>query len=279
MPAESLWHQALERSHQARALGQLVPLDTETLPLGLEPFLVRRLLSRAPKHLGAAGPKPNPFLPWEPALEVCRLPTGHVLLLNKYPVQPAHLLVITPDWQPQSGWLRQADCQAVVDVSADTTGLWFFNSCGAAGASQPHRHLQLLPRHAGQLRCPLEPHVMRGLAMGADERAFPWAHALSPRRDPGSARELLDLVVEHAGRLGLGHPATHVRPQHPYNLLFTDHWLLTVRRSREHWLGFSINGLGFAGYLLATEGSDLERLQQDGAWQLLKAVAAPCLHG
>ncbi|MFM1811159.1 MAG: hypothetical protein RLZZ336_97 [Cyanobacteriota bacterium] len=279
MPAESLWHQALERSLAARAQGQLVPLETESLPLGLEPFLVRRLLSRAPKHLGAAGPKPNPFLPWESALEVTRLPTGHVLLLNKYPVQPAHLLVITPDWQPQAGWLRQADCQAVVDVSADTSGLWFFNSCGAAGASQPHRHLQLLPRHAGQLRCPLEPHLLAGLAMPEGQRAFPWAHALSPRRDPSSARELFDLVLDHAARLGLGDPGTHARPQHPYNLVFTDDWLLTVRRSREHWLGFSINGLGFAGYLLATEGSDLERLQQDGPWQLLKAVAAPCLHG
>lgn len=275
MPAESLWQQALERSLQARSLGQLVPLETETLPLGLEPFTVRRLLSRPPKHLAAAGPKPNPFLPWEPGLEVSRMPTGHVLLLNKYPVQPAHLLVITPDWQPQAGWLRLADCQAVVDVSADTSGLWFFNSCGAAGASQPHRHLQLLPRSAGQLRCPLEPHVLAGLALPAGERAFPWAHALSPRRDPGSAAELLDLIRDHAGRLGLGHPDTEARPLHPYNLVFSDDWLLTVRRSREHWQGFSINGLGFAGYLLATEGSDLERLRQDGPWELLKAVAAP----
>lgn len=275
MLAESLWHQALERSLQARAQGQLVPLETETLPLGLEPFLVRRLLSRAPKHLGAAGPKPNPFLPWEPALEVSRLPTGHVLLLNKYPVQPGHLLVITPDWQPQAGWLTQADCQAVVDVSADTSGLWFFNSCGAAGASQPHRHLQLLPRHAGEPRCPLEPQVLAGLAMKADAPAFPWAHALSPRRDPSSAQELHGLVLEHAARLGLGQPDDHAQPQHPYNLVFSDDWLLTVRRSREHCFGFSINGLGFAGYLLATDGSDLERLRRDGPWQLLQAVAAP----
>jgi ATP adenylyltransferase len=269
----------LERSLQARSQGQLVPLDTETLQLGLEPFMVRRLLSRAPKHLGASGPKPNPFLPWEPALEVTRLPTGHVLLLNKYPVQAAHLLVITPDWQPQAGWLTLADCQAVVDVSADTAGLWFFNSCAAAGASQPHRHLQLLPRHAGECRCPLEPHVLAGLGTTTGDRAFPWAHALSQRRDPTSATELQGLVLEHAARLGLGDPTAHARPLHPYNLLFSEDWLLTVRRSREHWLGFSINALGFAGYLLATEGSDLERLRQDGPWQLLKAVAAPCFHG
>jgi ATP adenylyltransferase len=275
VPAESLWQQALERSHLARSEGQLVPLETETLPLGLEPFVVRRLLSRAPKHLGASGPKPNPFLPWEAALEVCRLTTGHVLLLNKYPVQAAHLLVITPDWQPQAGWLSLADCQAVVEVSADTTGLWFFNSCAAAGASQPHRHLQLLPRHAGEPRCPLEAYVLAGLDGAAGERAFPWAHALSRRQNPSCAAELRALILEQAERLGLGLPNADARPRHPYNLLFCDDWLLTVRRSREHWLGFSINALGFAGYLLATQGSELERLRQDGPWQLLKAVAAP----
>ena len=275
MPAESLWQQALERSHQARTEGQLVPLETETLPLGLEPFVVRRLLSRAPKHLGAAGPRPNPFLPWEPALEVSRLSTGHVLLLNKYPVQAAHLLVITPDWQPQAGWLSLADCLAVVQVSADTTGLWFFNSCAAAGASQPHRHLQLLPRHAGEPRCPMENHVLAGLDSSTGAGVFPWAHALSRRQHPDSAGELHRLMLEHAARLGLGDPSIDARPRHPYNLLFGDDWLLTVRRSREHWMGFSINALGFAGYLLATDGSDLEGLGRDGPWQLLKAVAAP----
>lgn len=275
MPAEFLWQQALERSQQARSEGQLVPLETETLPLGLDPFVVRRLLSRAPKHLGAAGPRPNPFLPWEPALEVSRLPTGHVLLLNKYPVQAAHLLVITPDWQPQAGWLSLDDCQAVVQVSADTTGLWFFNSCAAAGASQPHRHLQLLPRHAGEPRCPLEAHVLAGLDRTTGPPAFPWAHALSRRRNPSCATELQALMLDHARQLGLGNPNADARPRHPYNLLFCDDWLLTVGRSREHWLGFSINALGFAGYLLATEGSDLERLRQHGPWQLLKAVASP----
>lgn len=274
MPAETLWQHALLRSQQACATGDLVPLETESLALGIDPFVVRRLLSRAPKHLNAAGPKPNPFQPWEPGLEVTRLQTGHVLLLNKFPVQPGHLLVITPQWAPQSGWLTLEDLQAVVEVSADTSGLWFFNSCPAAGASQPHRHLQLLPRHAGELCCPLEPQVRTALATRRTVEGFAWAHALSPRRDAASAAELLTLVLEQAARLGLGNPRDDVSPRHPYNLLFTNDWLMTVRRSREHWHGFSINGLGFAGYLLATDGSDLEHLRQQGPWQLLQDVAA-----
>lgn len=274
MPAETFWRRALERTALTTDQGQLIPLQTEPLEIGLDPFVVRRLLSRAPKHLSAAGPKPNPFSPWEQALEVARLHTRHVLLLNKYPVQPGHLLLITPNWQPQAGWLTLTDCQAVAEVSADTSGLWFFNSCAAAGASQPHRHLQLLPRATGQTRCPLEAAYLRVLDGSADAPVLPWAHALSRRHDHGDGAELLALVQDHCQRLGLGTTQDDPRPRHPYNLVFTDAWLLTVRRSQEHWHGFSVNGLGFAGYLLATEASELPHLQRAGPWALLRDVAA-----
>jgi ATP adenylyltransferase len=51
--------------------------------------------------------------------------------------------------------------------------------------------------------------------------------------------------------------------------------MLTVERVQEHWAGFSINALGFAGYLLITEGSDTGWLHGQGPWALLRAVAAP----
>jgi hypothetical protein len=142
----ALLQAGLQCSERARAEGALVPLATDVLSLpAAEPFLVRRLLSATPKHLRASGPRPNPFLPWDARLEVCRLGSSHVVLLNKYPVQPGHLLLITQHWQPQSGWLLASDWRAVAEMDRDTGGLWFFNSCAAAGASQPHRHLQLLP--------------------------------------------------------------------------------------------------------------------------------------
>lgn len=156
MAAEVFWQEALRRSDEALACGALVPLTTELLELPeFAPFVLRRLVSATPRHLKAGGPKPNPFLPWEEALEVARLGESHLLLLNKYPVQPGHLLLITQQWQPQAGWLDQRDWAAVSTVSADTGGLWFFNSCATAGASQPHRHLQLLPRSVGEVSCPL----------------------------------------------------------------------------------------------------------------------------
>ena len=69
-------------------------------------------------------------------------------------------------------------------------------------------------------------------------------------------------------------PTTTPNPGIPYNLLFDDSWLLTVRRTKENCAGFSLNALAFAGYLLATESSDIELLEREGPWSLLRAVAA-----
>lgn len=280
MRAEHTWQRALERSAEACRSGALVPLATEVVPAPeLEPFVLRRLLSRTPKHLRGGGPKPNPFLPWEPALEVDRLGASHVVLLNKYPVQPGHLLLITQDWQPQSGWLTSIDWQAVARLDADTGGLWFFNSCAAAGASQPHRHLQVLPRHAGDPSCPLAAlfaallNASPGVS-AADAAPWPWAYRLSRRLDPVGGSDLEGLYHAHAAELGLGQPQHDPQPLHPYNLLFDDQWLLTVRRRQEHCAGFSLNALAFAGYLLSTERSDLAWLTREGPWALLREVAS-----
>ena len=69
-------------SRDALAAGALVPLRTEQVAHpGWEPFLVRRLLDPTPKHLRQAGPRPNPFRPWDRRLEVQGL-DDHVVLLN-----------------------------------------------------------------------------------------------------------------------------------------------------------------------------------------------------
>ncbi|MCP9786507.1 DUF4922 domain-containing protein [Cyanobium sp. N5-Cardenillas] len=274
MRAERHWQRAREVSERARLGGALVPLETRLLDIpGAEPFVVRQLLSSTPRHLRQGGPRPNPFLPWDRPLEVDLLGPGHVLLLNKYPVQEAHLLVITRDWRPQGGWIESPDWQAVRQVSQDTGGLWFFNSGARSGASQPHRHLQLLPRRQGEASCPLAPLILAQLA--GTEPSWSWDYRLSRRTDPHGGSDLEELYLAHAGALGLGDPRRDSEPLHPYNLLFDDQWFLSVRRVREHGAGFSINALGFAGFLLSTEGSDRGWLATHGPWSLLAHVAAP----
>ena len=273
MVADHYWQAALQRSDEARASGALVPLTTDLLDLPeLAPFVLRRLVSATPRHLKAGGPKPNPFLPWDPALEVSRLGDRHLLLLNKYPVQPGHVLVITQQWHPQSGWLNRHDWEAVARVAADTRGLWFFNSSATAGASQPHRHLQLLPRSPAESSCPLA--ATYSALLRGEREPLPWRYALSPRDDAeGTGADLPEIYGRHARLLGLGQPGHDSCPRHAYNLLFDRDWFVTVLREREHGAGFSINGLGFAGYLLITQNSDLDWLRRHGPWQLLASVA------
>ncbi|MEX0587947.1 MAG: ATP adenylyltransferase, partial [Cyanobium sp.] len=147
-------------------------------------------------------------------------------------------------------------------------------------ASQPHRHLQLLPRHTETPSCPIAAHLRAQLGSfngsgDASPSRWPWAYRLSRRHDPIGGSDLEALYLAHAEQLGLGSPLNAPQPLHPYNLLFDDDWLLTVRRTREHCAGFSLNALAFGGYLLATEHSDLDWLIRKGPWQLLQAVASP----
>ncbi|MFZ4564835.1 MAG: DUF4922 domain-containing protein [Prochlorococcaceae cyanobacterium] len=261
-------------SRDALAAGALVPLRTEHVDHpGWAPFLVRRLLDPTPKHLRQAGPRPNPFRPWDQRLEVLGL-ADHVVLLNKFPVEPRHLLLITRGWAPQGGWLDHRDWEAVASLMAQVRGLWFFNSGPDAGASQPHRHLQLLPRDADQPLCPLE----QGFRLIADGGAGPWPWRLGlralPDADDGQRAAILaETYRQLCEAQGLGRPDDDPRPRQPHNLLFGREWMAVVPRVLEGSRGFSLNALGFAGYLLATEDSDLDWLRSQGPLPLLRAAA------
>ena len=153
---ELIWTKALEISRKAVDCGAVIPLDTIKYNSNdtLSDYELRFLKSSIPKYLIEYGPKINPFIPWDTRLEIQPILDKHTLILNKYPVQLGHMLLITNIWKPQNGWLNADDFEAINTVDNDTTGLWFFNSSKEAGASQPHRHFQLLPRRFNEIVCP-----------------------------------------------------------------------------------------------------------------------------
>ena len=285
MAAETYWNKALRRSEAARSSSALVPLSTEldhiADPSGIT-FELRHLTGLPPRHLRASGPKPNPFRPWNKELQVSLVRDRHVLILNKYPVQIGHMLLITRDWAPQAGWLTLEDWQSVVHVDNDTTGLWFFNSGPEAGASQPHRHLQLLPRHQHDQLCPREGWFDGGTMTAAGpstiDRDVQLQHhcfvqpfsGLLP--EPDALCHCYEQLCELAG---LGSPDRSEQPRLPYNLLLSRRWLALIRRRCEGVKGFSVNALGFAGYLLSTDASDRGWLGRVGPESLLRDVVPP----
>ncbi len=286
MGEKQFWSKALERSEQALNCGALTPLSTSTIELSVasaEQFELRQLNAALPKHHRPEGPKPNPFLPWDPQLEIERIQDHHVLILNKYPVQRGHMLLITQGWASQTDWLQPEDWRALVKVDRDSTGLWFFNSGPRAGASQPHRHLQLLPRHPGDCICPrlswfIERLHQPSASTGSEGLIDPLFNncAIADRphsSDPDEEANLLHGLYRSLSlRLGLGGQFSQQPPAIPYNLLLTRSWMALIKRSQEHVKGFSVNALGFAGYLLATDRSDLAWLQSHGGEELLRQV-------
>jgi ATP adenylyltransferase len=272
-----LLRKATEVTVAASASGALVPLDTTLTHLmgdGGSRFELRHLLSATPKHLRASGPKPNPFLPWDQRLEVDRIGDSHVVILNKYPVQTSHMLLITQDWQPQTGWLSMEDWRSLARIDATTTGLWFFNSGPDAGASQPHRHLQLLPRAAGERICARDDWFRRcaqNTTMSAQDPLLR-SSRVAAISSTLTGETLQELYLALADDLGLGHPTTDDCPRGAYNLLLSRQWMAIVRRRREGIRGFSVNALGFAGSLLSTEASDRQWIQRSGPEALLQAV-------
>ena len=81
---------------------------------------------------------------------------------------------------------------------------------------------------------------------------------------------LFELYLELSKKLGLGDPISDSKPRFPYNLLITNKWIAIIKRSNDHIHGFSINALGFAGYLLVTEKSDINYLKKYGPEKLLE---------
>ncbi|GCE65458.1 ATP adenylyltransferase [cyanobiont of Ornithocercus magnificus] len=272
-----LWAKALHRSRTARVQRALIPLTTTIRPLdsASRSFELRCLSGIPPRHLQAAGPKPNPFLPWNPQLAVAPIGNTHVLILNKFPVQTAHMLLITRHWAPQIGWLEISDFAALLEVDRDTQGLWFFNSGPGAGASQPHRHLQLLPRSCEEQICPraswFEDLLQGRENCGSLAKACAVAYR-SINQVCSQTETLYSQYIALACNLGLGDPLYDRQPLHPYNLLLTPTWVALIRRRREGVAGFSVNALGFAGYLLATDCSNLSWLLKRGPENLLQEV-------
>ena len=274
MSSEIYWKKALEQTRLSIDDESLCPLRTSIITSDIyqkNDFIIRKLDTSKFNKTKIYGPKQNPFCPWEKILEIDKIGDNHQLILNKYPVQKGHILLITNEWKPQNGWLDIKDWGAIQQVNKDTSGLWFFNSSPNAGASQPHRHFQLLRRSKDEISCPREKWF---LEMKKDINSYSKLKKniiVSKFNFLDNSKSLFELYLELAKKLGLGDHISDRKPRFPYNLLITNKWIAIIKRSNDHIHGFSVNGLGFAGYLLVTEKSDVNYLKKFGPEKLLES--------
>ncbi|MCU0305052.1 MAG: hypothetical protein MUC56_13455 [Thermoanaerobaculales bacterium] len=266
-------------SARAALSGALVSIPTETTIVedaGI-PFIVHvSTLQRTKRRAGLAttSARSNPFLPPDPELSLGPVPPRHHAVLNKFNVLERHLLIVTRTFEPQRALLDDGDLEALAHCMAEVDGLGFYNAGVVAGASQEHKHLQLvpLPLGRGPLATPLDAIVDPSLAPGRLSRlpALPFEHTLIPldgrQLTPNRVSELAGAYDEARRSLGI------LDDSRPYNLLVTRRWLLLVPRRREHWRTVSVNALGFAGSLLVGDPDELAAVRREGPLNVLRSV-------
>ncbi|WP_269622933.1 ATP adenylyltransferase [Prochlorococcus marinus] len=270
------WEKAKIVTEQAVENSSLKPIKTIVSNIKINEsnyFEFRKVISDSWKIKRIYGPKINPFKPWDKNLEVDLVGDNHILILNKYPVQLCHMLLITKEWQPQNGWLSYQDWKAFKIVDNDTNGLWFFNSCSESGASQPHRHIQLLPRNNKMKICPLEDSYnnLKNQKL-FNNKILDNILIIYRDQNKESSQDIYEKYLYLCNKLGIGQPSSDSNPKLPYNLLISNKWIVIIRRSKEYINGFSINALGFAGYLLATNDSNIKWLNSNGPLNILENV-------
>ena len=237
-------------------------------------------------------PPRDPFLPYEPDLFVGDLSPTHVALLNKFNVIDRHLLIVTRRYEPQEALLDAADFTALIAVLREIDGLGFYNGGAAAGASQPHKHLQMVPLPLagdGPHAAPLEAllggaqavHGARPIAI-VPGLAFRHAFArLDLGPDIGTAEDAAHVALDCYRALldAAGVPAIDLggvaHQGAPYNLLVTRRWMLVVPRTMECVEGISVNSLGFAGSFFVRNAAQLQTLAQLGPMTALERVSVP----
>ena len=200
------------------------------------------------------------------------------MCLNKFPVIEHHALIVTRDFQDQEAPLDRGDFEALW-ICLREGGLAFYNAGAAAGASERHRHLQLVPTPIADppLATPFDAvqadaHFDGGIGRVA---SLPFLHGLGRLRaianqPPAEAAEVLLGLYRQLARAFGCH-----RHGQPYNLLVCRDWMLIVPRARAQWRGVNVNGLGFAGALMVPGREELEVLRREGPLRVLAHVAVP----
>lgn len=261
-------------TERAQAQGALLPLQMtgETVSDGGVDFRVEWLCSLAMKDLARlprvgdkAAPDFNPFLPFEPALHIADISDTHVAILNKFPGKHGHFLIITRAFVEQTAPLEAADFHASAKALAETGGLFFYNSGSDSGASQRHRHMQIMPGYTA----PIEAILPKDGHAKPSSAPLPF-HNLFRRWDLRSASDPAALMADTVARFYDAFEITN--GARPYNLVMTNDWFLAVPRVREHSEGLSISGLSVVGLVGLRTPDQIEIVRAHGPMRMLTDV-------
>jgi ATP adenylyltransferase len=285
-----------EKTTLALASGSLqsIPTEYEFVRQGKVNYIIRTLTNLARKEAAQQTQKQNtlhsdqkadPFLPYDEDLFVSDISDSHICLLNKFNVVDHHILIVTRDFEEQKALLNEQDFEALWACMMEFNGFAFYNGGETAGASQGHKHLQMVP-------LPLAPTgpsvpIQSLFTLAKQSQSFSYLPDFSFRHgftqfDPTliqapkkAAKILLERYYLLLQAFNLASQSPDHKQSGPYNLLVTREWMLLVPRSQEHFETISINALAFAGALLVRNTSEMALVKQQGPMTILNQVGIP----
>lgn len=291
---DTLWQKITQVTESARQTGALKSIETEHYFIEQEgiAFLVRSLANIVRKEQAKkqqqqkekkTGKYIDPFLPYEKDLFVSNITPTHLCLLNKFNVVDHHLLIITRDFEEQNNLLNLNDFIALWACMREMDGLAFYNGGKLAGASQRHKHLQLvpLPFIPNTDFLPITPAINQVEFKNSVGKipSFPFINAianydLTTVDNPLTAGKIiLDCYYCLLEKVGFTLNKNLVQQPGSYNFLATKKWMLIVPRIKESCQGISVNSLGFAGSLFVKNQDSLALLKELSPIKVLSEVA------
>lgn len=234
--------------------------------------------------------KEDPFAKPEPELTVLdNCLDDYRLVLNKYPVTPNHLILVTKEYLLQTSPLSPKDLLATYklldqldDEDEMLRHLAFYNCGPDSGSSQDHKHLQILPLpykfvpFQDKICSGKEHFIPNAKTEPLQDSKVSFAHYVVPLpQDPSAVdEELLAMTFVLLLQRTLssfqdweGTRETAGKPVIPaYNVLMTKEWLCLVPRSKAFAsepsrIGF--NATGYAGLVLVKWEESWDAVNKD----------------
>ena len=290
----TLWESIVRSTRSAIAQRAILPIPTEYAFIedsGMR-FFVRILAGLRKKDEAATKKGPDsgpagiidPFLPPEKDLLLGDISDTHLAVLNKFNVVKHHLLMVTRTFEEQDTLLTLADFEALWLCMAEFEGLAFYNGGREAGASQQHKHLQMVPLPLAPKgpAIPIAPLLARAPMSGIGTiPGLAFQHAFvrldrdlleTPREAAIQTCDLYRAMLASVN-MEISSGCGPARQSQPYCFLATREWLLLVPRTREFFENISFNALAFAGSLFIRDDQQLRRLRSVGPMKALRSVA------
>lgn len=238
----------------------------------------------------------NPFAKPEPELTI--VPSLHEdfrVVFNKFPVVPAHFMVVTKEFKSQNTPLSPSELVVTMELlknlkENDKEKKWFaFYNCGPeSGASQPHKHIQFmtLPEEFtpyAESLAKTSPHfIPNQFQEPLQDPNLPYAHFVA--RLPENTLELTEDLLAMTFVSLLQRACTVLRDNGcdhiSYNFCATTEYMMIVPRSSGKYKDiFGINSCGMMGLFLCKDAELVNVVKETGPLNILKELGFPNVHG